>query len=48
MATALNADIEVPRIYRVDVQKRSIFMEYIDGVKVKDWLRAKRTTEEIK
>jgi tRNA A-37 threonylcarbamoyl transferase component Bud32 len=39
MTTALNSGIDVPRIYKVDVPNRNIIMEFIEGLKAKDWLR---------
>jgi TP53 regulating kinase-like protein len=46
MALALNHGMAVPHILRVDMPNRSFFMEYIHGLKLKDWLRSNASKPE--
>lgn len=43
MALTLNHGMCVPRIYRIDNSTHSFFMEYVHGLKMKDWLRTNST-----
>lgn len=42
----LNHGMFVPHIYRIDNASRSFVMEYVHGLKMKDWLRSNASNPE--
>lgn len=39
MTMALNVNIDVPKVLFSDTPNRYFLMEYIHGLKIKDWIR---------
>ncbi|MHA1352846.1 MAG: KEOPS complex kinase/ATPase Bud32 [Candidatus Heimdallarchaeaceae archaeon] len=48
LITAKKAKVQTPFVYDVDSKKRTIIMEFIDGTKVKDFLKSEEFDSKVK